>query len=135
MIAVICVDEKGGMCFNKRRQSQDRVLRERLLSLTAGGKLWMTPYSRKQFSERDTPQICVSDAPWQSAAAGEYCFAETCDPKVFEDRIERLIVFCWNRTYPSDLRCGIDFCAWKCLQSVEFAGSSHERITQEVFVR
>ena len=31
MIAVVCIDDKGGMLFNRRRQSQDRLLREDLL--------------------------------------------------------------------------------------------------------
>ncbi len=135
MIAIICIDEKGGMCFNKRRQSQDRVLRERLLALTAGGRLWMTPYSQKQFADCTAPQICVSDTPWEDASVGEYCFVETCDPKQFEDRIEQLIVYGWNRTYPSDLRCSMALDGWKKVRSAEFAGSSHERITEEVFGR
>jgi len=36
MIAVVCVDDRGGMLFNRRRQSQDRVLRGDLLALAAG---------------------------------------------------------------------------------------------------
>lgn len=37
MIVMLCVDDKYGMMFNCRRQSQDRVLRERMQKL-AGGK-------------------------------------------------------------------------------------------------
>ena len=36
MIVCVAVDDNLGMTFNKRRQSQDRVLRERLLELTQG---------------------------------------------------------------------------------------------------
>lgn len=135
MIVIICVDEKGGMSFNKRRQSQDRVLRERILAMTQGGRLWMTPYSQKQFAGCTASQICVSDVPWEAAGDGEYCFVETADPKRFEDRIEQLIVYNWNRAYPSDLCLGIDLSAWKLLHGDAFAGSSHERITEEVFDR
>ena len=30
MIIMVCVDDNNGMMFNKRRQSQDRVLRQRM---------------------------------------------------------------------------------------------------------
>jgi len=33
MIVAVCVDDKFGMLFNKRRQSKDRELRKDLLSL------------------------------------------------------------------------------------------------------
>ena len=34
MILVICLDQKDGLCFNRRRQSKDRLLRQKLLELT-----------------------------------------------------------------------------------------------------
>ena len=40
MKVIVCVDDKGGVMFNHRRQSQDRVLRERILGMTAGQTLW-----------------------------------------------------------------------------------------------
>ena len=49
MIVCVAVDDNLGMTFNKRRQSQDRVLRERLLELTQGRDLWMNSYSVQQF--------------------------------------------------------------------------------------
>lgn len=49
MIVMVCVDDKNGMMFNKRRQSQDRVLRQHMLELAGDKKLWMNAYSRKQF--------------------------------------------------------------------------------------
>ena len=54
MIIISCVDDDMGMMFNHRRQSQDRVLRERVLEATKGKKLWMNHYSAKQFSEIKT---------------------------------------------------------------------------------
>ena len=40
MIIMVCVDDNNGMMFNKRRQSQDRVLRQRMLELAGEKKLW-----------------------------------------------------------------------------------------------
>ena len=31
MIVIICIDEKKGMMFHNRRQSQDRILREHII--------------------------------------------------------------------------------------------------------
>ena len=45
MIIMICLDDRGGMLFNKRRQSQDVLLRQQILTETAGGRLWMNSYS------------------------------------------------------------------------------------------
>ena len=49
MIAVVCVDDRNGMLFHHRRQSQDRLLREDLLS-RCPGRLWMNAYSAKLFT-------------------------------------------------------------------------------------
>ena len=49
MIVIVALDDRGGMMFNHRRQSQDKVLRERVLKVTAGKKLWMNHYTEKQF--------------------------------------------------------------------------------------
>ena len=51
MILIAAADDSYGMMFNHRRQSQDRVLRQRMLELTAGHTLWMNAYSAKQFAE------------------------------------------------------------------------------------
>ena len=51
MTLILCVDDRGGLSFNGRRQSQDRRVREDLLTMAAGGALWMDDYSRRQFTE------------------------------------------------------------------------------------
>ena len=69
MILVAIVDKAGGMLFNGRRQSQDRLLRERLLSLSASSKLWISPFSAAQFTE-EAPHL-VSDPQWLEKAGEE----------------------------------------------------------------
>ena len=51
MIAVVCVDDRGGMLFNRRRQSQDRLLRQDLLREAGARPVWMNDYTRRQFSD------------------------------------------------------------------------------------
>lgn len=133
MILIICVDDNGGMLFNHRRQSQDRLLRERILSLTAGKQLWMNHYSAKQFEA--IPQVNVDDNFLSKASDGEYCFVEDALLSPYEKRIEEVILFKWNRKYPGDLYFDINLNdeSWKMTSTQDFQGSSHEKITMEVY--
>lgn len=105
MIVMVCVDDKNGMMFNKRRQSQDRVLRQHMLELAGDKKLWMNAYSRKQFPKEDESRIAVAENGFQNIRSGEYCFLEDKDPAQYKEQIEELILFHWNRTYPADFCC------------------------------
>ncbi len=135
MILIAAVDRRGGLLFNHRRQSQDSVLREKILEQSRGSRLWMNAYSAKQFS--DTEEILVDEDFLKKAGPGEYCFAEdqSCAPVL--DRIEAVILFCWNRDYPADFFFDLDLRdgMWTLSGTERFAGSSHEEITKEVYQR
>ena len=137
MILIACVDDKLGTLFNHRRQSQDRILRERILQLTDGKTLWMNEYSRKQFGDAALPQIRVSETFLQEAGKGDYCFLETVDPAPYEADLEQIILYCWNRVYPADVRFSIPLQAhgWKIVKTTDFPGSSHDNITEEVYTK
>ena len=137
MILIACIDDKLGMLFNRRRQSQDRVLRKRILQLTNGKTLWMNEYSRKQFGDAELPQIMVSETFLQEAGKEDYCFLETLDPAPYEANLEQIILYRWNRIYPADLRFSIPLHdhGWKLVQTTDFSGSSHEKITEEVYTK
>ena len=51
MILFICLDDNNGMMFNNRRQSMDVSVRKRILSIVKNKKLWMSEYTKKQFTE------------------------------------------------------------------------------------
>ena len=130
MTLITCVDSRGGLCFNKRRQSRDRAVSADILAHCSGKPLWMTAVSAKLFE--DAPNICIADDCLHRAGEGEFCFLE-CAPDYGID-YEGVILYCWNRIYPMDtaldrdrLLCGMELCA-----QTEFAGNSHEKITKEV---
>lgn len=133
MILAVCLDDKGGMAFNRRRQSQDRAAREKLLELADGAPLWMNAYSAGQFG--DAPNICVDEDFLAKAGQGEYCFAEFPPLSPCAGRAERIVVIRWNRVYPADARLDIPLKAplWRLVKSEEFTGSSHETLTLEVY--
>lgn len=132
MKIIVCLDDRSGMLFLKRRQSQDSALRQKLLERTAGSVLWMNRYSAGQFTEGT---FRVDEQFLDKAGAGEYCFVENADILPCLDRIEGVIVYRWNRHYPSDMKFPTSVFAerWKLMETREFPGSSHDLITEEVY--
>ncbi len=135
MLIIICIDDDLGMAFNHRRQSQDGILRKRILEITSASKLWMSNYSGKQFAEEDQTNIIFDDDYLQKAAAGEFCFVELDDIAQYGASIEKLIIYRWNRHYPSDLKFTLDISDRELESSFEFEGSSHEKITEDILIR
>lgn len=132
MKVIICMEDNGGMMFNRRRVSSDAVVTQRILEITSGKKLWMSPYSAKLFFAED---IHVAEDFLLQAQTGEYCFVEDADIAEHIEQIEELILFRWNRRYPSDRKCPLSLDEWKLVNMEEFAGKSHPLITQEVYER
>lgn len=134
MNLIVCIDDKNGMAFHQRRQSMDRMLRENIMQLCGDKPLWMDAYSARQFADRPAEILLREDAAClEKAEPGEYCFVETVDPAPYAGCVEKLILYKWNRHYPADLYFTISLSDWKLEQQTEFAGSSHEKITREVY--
>ena len=130
MTLIVCLDDRDGMLFLKRRQSQDRLLRRRVLLLTESNILWMNAYSARQFTE-PAPNIRVSETPLQMEG---FCFAE--DVELSDAKPEKLIIYRWNRHYPADVTFPRRLLEGMTLESrTDFPGSSHEVITEEVYSR
>ena len=134
MIAVVCLDERNGMTFLKRRLSQDSVLRQHMLDMSRESKLWMNGYSARQF-DTVADHMRVSEEFLDMAGAGEYCFVENVDIKPVATKVEKLVIYRWNRHYPSDMKFPMEHFAdnMQLLEQGEFAGSSHDSITWEVY--
>ena len=135
MIVIACVDKKYGMLFNHRRQSQDRLLRARILDLTKDSTLWMNAYSSKQFKEGLPSHVSVSDDFLSLAGPGDFCFVEHADLTLYQDKITGIILYHWNREYPADQYFSLDMTQYMMEKITDFPGSSHETITEEVYTR
>lgn len=134
MIIMAAVDDRMGMLFHNRRQSQDKVLREHILTLTEGKELWMNEYSAKQFAGAEE-RLTVSEEFLAEAGPGAFCFVENVSLAEVLPRVERVVLFRWNRAYPGDFFFDLPLTdgSWKITQTEDFVGSSHECITMEVF--
>ncbi|RHO88632.1 ribonuclease Z [Ruminococcus sp. AF41-9] len=144
MKVIVCVDDGNGMLFNKRRQSQDRVLRDDVQKMTAGQKLWMNAYSARQFQEgsqtgenvtgvSETAALIVTEDFLRQAGENDFCFVENEKLLPYSDRITEVVVYRWNRSYPGDFHLDLDLKQWRLVQTTEFAGYSHEKITKEIY--
>ena len=134
MTLIVCLDDNNGMLFNKRRQSRDARVCERIMQVAAGKKLVMSTYSAKLFPECTG---IVSEALFADLDASTCVFAECEIPGDVLSQIDRLIIYRWNRRYPSDVRFPMDAITGRFQKenTFEFCGNSHDRITEEVYIR
>ena len=133
MILIVCTDARGGMRFGGRRLSRDRAVTARILERTAGKKLWIAGCSAALF---DGAPVTVSEQLLALAGEGEYCFVEDRAVAPWLDRIEGVVRYNWNRAYPADLHLDLPLPGvFRLQQTAQFAGYSHDEITEEVFVR
>ena len=134
MILITCIEDSLGMAFNRRRVSRDAAVCEDILRESSGYAIWMDVRSKALFGDMGG-NIRAGEGFAEKAAPGEYCFLEFESPAKYERGAEKLIIYRWNRRYPSDLKFDIDLGGWSLETSRDFAGSSHETITKEVYIR
>ena len=130
MHLIACIDSRGGMSFCGKRQSMDSVLRADIINTTEG-PIFMSEYSARQFENEE--RIAVSDAAPED---GIY-FIENIDATPLLENAEKITLYCWNRAYPFDNSFPLSSLenGWSLAESVEFVGSSHDKITKEVWTR
>lgn len=134
MIVSICLDDNNGVMFNKRRQSRDReVIREVILSTK--GMLYIHPYSKLLFSEYENSYACNEEF-LDIAGVETHCFVENKPLIPYLNKINEIHIYRWNRHYPSDMKFEVDLSekGFQKIEEYEFKGSSHEKISKEVWV-
>ena len=132
MILFVCVDDELGMAFGGRRQSRDRALCEDMIAFAAGKTIRMHPRSAKLF-EGLGGVVAVGGELAQGIGADECCFVEFEPVTQLAERAQTLVVYRWNRHYPADLRFDVPLEKWSLREVTEFVGTSHEKITREVY--
>ena len=72
MIAIVTIDDNNGMMFNKRRQSKDIRLIERILDIAGTNRIWVSEYSSQLFDT--SKDNIIVDNSYTEAQAQDYCF-------------------------------------------------------------
>lgn len=132
MILISCVENAMGLRFNRRRCSRDRAVCARILE-RSGNALWLAQSSAGLF--REFPEAALHDAADLSQVPeGAWCFWERPAPEAVP---EKLLLYLWNRDYPSDEKFvfpgGEE--AWCLAEENELEGYSHPLITERVYER
>ena len=125
------------MMFNKRRQSQDKLLRVSIKELVKGKTLFMNEYSYKLYKDINNENIIVSENYLDDCENDNFCLVENKPLNNYIEKIDNIIIYKWNRIYPSDLYFDVDIKneQWELIETEEFQGSSHEKITKETYRR
>ena len=126
----VCVDDGMGTMFNHRRQSRDRVLCADLVR-EVRGELLCTPYSARLLEEYTKPRVSAS--PLSDADEEDSVFVEGEALLPYFDKIDTLVLYRWNRRYPSDCTFDLPLEKFTLVSSLEMEGYSHEKITKEIY--
>ena len=130
MTYICCVDDYASLSFNKRRNSSDRFVIEDIINTVGEASLRVDNYTAKLFRNKQVPSLIVDDDCLENAKDGEFIFVERQNPSAYLKAGDQLILYHWNRHYPSDNR--LNLTGWNTLEITtgEFAGYSHEKITK-----
>lgn len=131
MKVAVCIDDNNGMMFNMRRQSRDRELIKDFVTSANGNKIFIKPFSEILFKEYE---VSINENMMTVAEENDLCFLEDENINLYKEKINVLIIYKWNRKYPADFTFEMPE-GFTLKESTDFKGSSHEKITKEVYVR
>ncbi|MBO7251231.1 MAG: ribonuclease Z [Oscillospiraceae bacterium] len=135
MTVYVCLDDRGGMLFNRRRQSRDAAVLEDIRT-GLPDHLFIDSYSEKLISEAQLPFLIAPEDLGQLPENSHF-FCECRSASLILPSTDTLVIYRWNRHYPSDFRWDADpgQAGFILTQTLEFPGKSHEVITKEVYKR
>lgn len=130
MTVYVCLDDRDGMLFNKRRQSRDSALLEDIRA-SLPSVLTVDPFSEKLIAEAGIPFVPAGEV----LPADAHFFLENRPAAPVVAQADTLVIYRWNRHYPADVRFDADLTGFTLRSTSEFPGTSHKTITKEVYTR
>lgn len=132
MTVYLCLDDRGGLLFNGRRLSRDAILLADMAAMVPEA-LTIDPFSEKLIAAAGIPFALAGDEIPEDA----HFFLENRDPEAVLPMAQGLVIYRWNRHYPSDVRWEGNPAEYgfTLSETTEFPGKSHERITKEVYIK
>lgn len=125
MTLIVWAGKNGEMLFNKRRCSRDRAVVDDILSSFAPADICVSEYSAPLFEGARV----ISDL---SEVGDGVLFLEDLPLSPALSQAKKLIVYRFDRVYPANVRLEIPQ-AFALMESTEFSGYAHEKITREVY--
>lgn len=134
MILIFTLDNQNGVNLAGKRQSKDRAVADRILSLAAG-QLYIKSYTAKFFKNTSVEPCYTIIENYSMVPSNAICFAEEVLPMEMLDAADKIYVFRWNRDYPSLAQDRLNLDGFNVEVIDEFPGNSHEKITLEVYTK
>ena len=107
------------------------MLIDNMIEMVNGDKLYIAPYSESLFEDKEV-KLKVKNNPLK-AADENWCFIENLPVAEYKDEIETVVIYHWNRHYPGDFFFDLELDSYTLESSEELVGSSHEKITKEIW--
>jgi len=132
MTLILCLDPKGGMLFNNRRQTPDYELVK--IIGKSFSDIHISSFSEKYFKDI---KCTVSANPFFSAKEGSSVFLESGKAIEYIDMIDKIVIYRWSCVYPADTYFDIDPLEYgfRLSGEVKFSTKSHENIVKEIYKR
>ena len=132
MKLIFCLDTERGVSFFGKRQSRDKHLCDDIIADCADSVLEMSEYSAKIFAPHS---VSVQKTPTMSDGSTYFC--EITDPKEYVRYADEVVIYNWNRHYPSDIKFDADMgeLGFALVSKSDLVGHSHEKITKETYKR
>lgn len=129
MTIIVCLDDCGGMTFAGRRQSRDSKVLEDIKNNYE--PIYINSFSEKLIAPSGIKYTLTDNI--DALGEGDTVFIENLDVSKYAHRVSRVIIYKWNRKYLSELKFTLDMSGYTKKSVSEFAGSSHDKITREVY--
>lgn len=130
MTLILTVENSLGLSFNNRRLSKDEEIIKNISKLCQNNKLYLDEYSKKLFKYKNVKIVKLYNTNFQK---DDYVFCEREIPKNLSSP-KKLILYKFNRDYPFDNAIDIDMTNFQLIDTFDFKGKSHEKITREIYI-
>lgn len=129
----VCLDNHSGITFHGKRQSKDVIVREVMRIMAQDSPVFMSKYSKEQFEEdEERESVCVYK-DISKIPNNAYCFVESkTDFDAVAEKAREIIVFNWNRRYPSDETVLVPN-QYVLTNTYTLIGNSHDLITVQKY--
>lgn len=136
MKLIVCTDDRGGMMFFGKRPARDRFAIDDIIRDAADGRILIAPYSEKLFSEQGGNYLISSD-PLGDARDGDTVFIEDRSARAYLEKIDSIVIYSWDLSYPFDKKFDIDPEAegFELICKSEFPGHAHKAVNKTVYRR
>ncbi|MFM1536559.1 hypothetical protein ABGF49_07165 [Helcococcus ovis] len=137
MNIILCLSKNKGFTFFNQRQSFDRNMIFDMIMHVNNRKLYISNYTKKLFDnlEINLENIFVLDKHnKEQIGEDDFIFIEKKEELIFfENAPKEIVVYNWNREYPTDYYFEFDFSDYLKIKEECIVGNSHEEITKIVY--